>query len=190
MFTGGFENPVPRMMGQFGQSDIDTLAVPTISPCSITGNTAANLPATTACIGSSAFFDPLKSTWPEMIGTARINNPWGHMQVGVVLRNDTLNDGQYLDLTHIGYGGTISGDVHPFSGAPGPLGKDDLGFGTAAGTELGGQVANGAGVNTNFGRTLNVPGLGFVNPLSARPPPTAWNPRRSWAGQRDQRESL
>ena len=67
-----------------------------------------------------------------MIGTARINNPWGHMQVGAVLRNAQLNDGQYLDRSFIGYGGTISGDVHPFSGTPGPLGKDDLGFGTSS----------------------------------------------------------
>ena len=167
VLTGGFENPVPRSNGQFGQIDIDTLAVPTVAPCSVTGNTAANLPATTACIGSTAFFNALQSSWPEMIGTARINNPWGHMQVGVVVRTDRLNDGQYLDSTHVGYGGTISGDVHPFSGTPGPLGKDDLGFGMTAGVELAGQVGNGIGVNTNFGRNLNVPGFGFVNPLTS-----------------------
>jgi len=47
------------------------------------------------------------------------------------------------------------------------LGKDDLGFGFGAGTEPGGQFANGPGVVTNFGAPINVPGLGFVNPLSA-----------------------
>jgi hypothetical protein len=186
VLTGGFENPVPRSNGQFGQIDIDTLAVPTVAPCSVAGNTTAALPATTACIGSTAFFNALKSSYPELIGTARINNPWGHVQVGVVVRNDTLNDGQYLDSTHIGYGGAISGDVHPFSGAPGPLGKDDLGFGVGAGTEIGGQFSNGIGVNTNFGRSLFVPGLGFVNPLSAgggaagitgAQTTTAWNSR-------------
>jgi hypothetical protein len=108
----------------------------------------------------------LKSSWPEMIGTARINNPWGHLQIGAVVRTDQLNDGQYLDRTYLGYGGTISGDVHPFSGAPGALGKDDLGFGTTGGVQLGGQVPNGAGLNTNYGGPLNVPGLGLVNPLA------------------------
>src|SRR5262249_9923235 len=44
VLTGGFENPVPRMNGQFGQADIDSLVAATIAPCSITGNTAANLP--------------------------------------------------------------------------------------------------------------------------------------------------
>jgi hypothetical protein len=167
VLTGGFENPVPRLLSQFGQADIDTQVTATIAPCSIAGNTLAALPVTTACIPSSAFFDLVKSSWPEMIGTARINNPWGHLQVGVVVRTDQLNDGQYFDSTHVGYGGTISGDVHPFSGTPGPLGKDDLGFGTSAGVEVGGQFANGVGVNTNYGSPINVPGLGVVNPLSA-----------------------
>src|SRR5215813_12440369 len=50
VLTGGFENPVPRLMGPFGQFDIDSQVTGTIAPCSVTGNTAANLPATTACI--------------------------------------------------------------------------------------------------------------------------------------------
>ena len=166
VFTGGFENPVPRMWTQFGKVDVDTACGAEPSrPCSVTGNTAAGMPATTACVASTAFFNPLKSSWPELIGTARINQPWGHLRIGVFVRNDKLNDGQYLDQRFVGYGGTISGDVHPFSGAPGPLGKDDLGFGFGAGTEPGGQIANGPGVVTNFGRNLNVPGFGFVNPL-------------------------
>jgi hypothetical protein len=171
VFTAGFENPVPMMQTQFGQVDIDTLSVPTIAPCSVTGNTVANLPATTACVPSTAFFNALKSSWPELIGTARINQPWGHVQIGGVVRNDQLNDGQFLDQSFVGYGGAISGDVHPFSGTPGALGKDDLGFGLGVGTEIGGQFANGIAVNTNFGRNLNVPGFGFVNPLQN----TQWN---------------
>jgi hypothetical protein len=166
VFTAGFENPVPRLNGTFGQVDIDSQVTGTIAPCSVTGNTAANLPATTACIPSSVFTDALKSSWPELIGTARINQPWGHVQVGVMVRNDQLNDGQYLDQSFVGYGGTISGDVHPFSGTPGPLGKDDLGFGIGVGTEVGGQFANGTGLVSTFGRTINVPGFGIVNPLT------------------------
>src|SRR6266446_9561076 len=178
VFTAGFENPVPRMNGQFGQIDIDTLVAATIAPCSVTGNTAANLPATTACVPSAAFFNPLKSSYPELIGTARINQPWGHVQIGAVVRTDQLNDGQYLDRTYVGYGGTISGDVHPFSGTPGALGKDDLGFGIGLGTEPGGQFANGPGIVTDFGRNLNVPGFGFVNPLTNAQWNTAGSPTR------------
>jgi hypothetical protein len=175
VFTAGVENPVPRLNGPFGQADIDTNQIPTIAACSVTGNTAANLPATTSCLGSAAFFSPLQATWPEAIATARINQPWGHLQTGFVVRTDYLNDGQRLERKYVGYGGTLSFDTHPFSGDPGPLGKDDLGGGICAGTEMGGQCANGAGLVTNFGAPIFVPGVGLVNPLTN----AAWNARDS-----------
>jgi len=178
VFTAGFENPSPRMQSVNGQADLDTQASSALTACSATGNTVANLPATTACLANTSFFNPLKSSYPELIGTARINQPWGHLQVGVMVRNDQLNDGQFLDQSFVGYGGTISGDVHPFTGTPGPLGKDDLGFGFGAGTETAGQLANGAGVVTTFGRNLNVPGFGFVNPLTSAQWNTAGSPTR------------
>ncbi len=119
---------------------------------------------------------------PEFAATARINQPWGHLQIGGVFRNQVLNDGQYYYSSILGYAGTISGDVHPFAGAPGPLGKDDLGFGFAAGSNSGNQVGNGVGTVTNFGGTINVPGVGFVNPLAqtagtAPGSTAAWNAR-------------
>ncbi len=171
VFTVGGENPVPRMQTTFGQTDIDSEAIPNIAACSVTNNTAANLPATTACLGSAGFFSPLQAVMPEWIATARINQPWGHLQVGGVIRNDRLNDGQYLTRSYVGYGGTISGDAHPFSGVPGPLGKDDIGFGVCLGNGIGNQCANGSGFVTNFGAPLNVPGVGSVNPLTN----TNWN---------------
>jgi hypothetical protein len=178
VFTAGFENPSPRMQSVNGQADLDTQASSALTACSATGNTVANLPATTACLANTSFFNPLKSSYPELIGTARINQPWGHLQVGVMVRNDQLNDGQFLDQSFVGYGGTISGDVHPFTGTPGALGKDDLGFGFGAGTETAGQLANGAGIVTTFGRNLNVPGFGFVNPLTSAQWNTAGSPTR------------
>jgi hypothetical protein len=173
---------VPRLNGPFGQIDIDSNQIPQATACSVTGNTAAATPVTTACLGSGSFFSPLTRSWPELIGTARINQPWGHIQIGGVVRNTELNDGQYMDRNTVGYGGQISGDAHPFSGNPGPLGKDDLGFGLAAGTAIGGQIANGMGVVTNFGAPIFVPGVGLVNPLqqSAGTAPgstAAWNAR-------------
>jgi DcaP outer membrane protein/Porin subfamily len=182
VFVGGVEQNVPRLNGPFAQVDIDTNQIPNTAACSVTGNTAANLPATTACLGSNAFFSPLSARWPEANATARINQPWGHVQIGATVRTDTLNDGQFLDRTYVGYGGTISGDAHPFSGNPGPLGKDDLGFRFTSGTEIGGQESNGMGVVTNFGGIINVPGVGFVNPLAqtagtAPGSTAAWNAR-------------
>jgi DcaP outer membrane protein len=97
-----------------------------------------------------------------------------------------LNDGQYLNQRFLGGTGTLSGDVHPFSGNPGPLGRDDLGFGAAGGNDTGGQIANGHGVATNFGAPIFVTGLGWVNPLNAATPTglaplltTAWNAHSS-----------
>jgi hypothetical protein len=173
VFTAGIENPVPRLNGPFGQVDMDTNQIPNIAACSVTGNTLANTPATTACLGSSAFFSPLKNSWPEAIATARINQPWGHLQIGGVVRTDALNDGQGLDRTFVGYGGSISFDAHPFSGNPGPLGKDDFGGGVCVGTDMGGQCANSTSVVTNFGAPIFVPGVGLVNPLTN----AAWNAR-------------
>jgi DcaP outer membrane protein/Porin subfamily len=167
VLTGGIENPSPRFTNAFGQFDLDSQITGTITTCSATTNFGTLLPVTTACVPSGVFTDALKSSWPEAIATARINNPWGHLQIGAVIRNTQINDGQYLDQSFVGYGGTISGDVHPFSGAPGALGKDDLGFGATSGSGLGGQVANGAGPVTNFGGTFNVPGVGLVNPVGA-----------------------
>ena len=100
------------------------------------------------------------------------------MQIGGVVRTDYLNDAQGLLRKYVGYGGNFTFDAHPFSGNPGPLGKDDLGGGVALGTEMGGQIANGMGLVTNFGAPIFVPGVGFVNPLSG-PFAAAWNARDS-----------
>ena len=83
-----------------------------------------------------------------------------------------------MDRKYAGFAGTISGDARPFSGTPGPLGKDDLGYKFMAGVESAGQIANGVGIVTNFGAPINVPGVGLVNPLSG-PFSAAWNARDS-----------
>src|SRR6516162_8303224 len=176
VFIVGAENPVPRLQGPFGQVDIDTNQIPNIAACSVTGSggtLSALTPASNACLGSNAFFGPLRATMPEWIATARVNTPSGHFQVGAVVRNDKLDDGQYLNRNFVGYGGTISGDVHPFSGNPGPLGKDDLGYMVCAGVDMANQCANGTGVVTNFGAPIfiNTSGVGLVNPLTS----AAWN---------------
>jgi hypothetical protein len=166
VFTVGGEQPDSTISTVFGKNDIDTNNVPNISACSATGNTVPNLPVTTQCGSSFAFFSAQQATMPEWAATARVNQPWGHLQIGGVLRNQVLNDGQYYFSNILGYMGTISGDAHPFSGNPGPLGKDDLGFEFMGGSNPGNQVENGAGTATNFGAPINVPGIGVVNPLA------------------------
>jgi hypothetical protein len=170
VFNAGMEQPDATISTPFGKNDIDSNAIPGIAACSptgIAGNVPSNTPSTNACLSSFSTFDTLQATMPEFVATARTNQPWGHFTIGGVLRQQVMNDGQYLFRQYLGGAGTISGDVHPFSGNPGPLGKDDLGGGFAAGANSGNQVENGAGVVTNFGGIINVPGVGFVNPLAA-----------------------
>jgi hypothetical protein len=194
VWTAGMEQPDATIDTIFGKNDIDSNAIPGIAACSATGNTlntatsvgtlggTVQTPVTTACLSSFAFFDTLQATMPEYVATARINQPWGHIQLGGVLRDQVMNDGQYFKSNILGYMGTLGGDAHPFSGNPGTLGKDDLGFQFAAGSNPGNQVANGAGVVTNFGAPIFVPGVGLVNPLgqtagTAPGSTAAWNAR-------------
>jgi Porin subfamily/DcaP outer membrane protein len=168
VYNIGLEQPDATISTIFGKNDIDTNTVPNTGICSATGNGITSaLPVYTACASSFAFFDPLQATMPEWVATARVNQPWGHLTIGGVLREQTLNDGQYLFQQFLGAAGTISGDVHPFSGNPGNLGKDDVGFEFVAGPNAGNQVENGGGVASNFGQTLFVPGVGLVNPVAA-----------------------
>ena len=182
VWTAGLEQPDATISTIFGKNDIDTQSITGVTPCSVTLNTTTATPVTTACTRSFSFFDTLQATMPEYAATARINQPWGHLQLGGVLRNQFMNDGQYFTSNILGYAGAIGGDAHPFSGNPGTLGKDDLGFQFAAGSNSGNQVANGAGVVTNFGAPINVPGVGLVNPLAqtagtAPGSTAAWNAR-------------
>src|SRR6516164_3618279 len=145
VFTVGGEQPDSTINTIFGKNDIDSNQIPGIAACSATLNNTPATPANTACLSSFAFFSAQQATMPEWAATARVNQPWGHLQIGGVLRNQVLNDGQYYFSNILGYAGTISGDTHPFSGNPGPLGKDDLGFEFIAGSNPGNQVENGAG---------------------------------------------
>src|SRR6516162_4856565 len=170
VFNIGGEQPDATISTPFGKNDVDSNAIPGVAACSptgIAGNVPSNTPSTNACLSSFSTFNTLQAVAPEVVATARTNQPWGHITIGGVLRNQVMNDGQYLYRNYLGGAGSIGGDVHPFSGAPGPFGKDDLGFQMAAGPNSGNQVANGAGVATNFGGIINVPGVGFVNPLAA-----------------------
>ena len=92
VYNVGVESPVPALNGPFGQVEISTEQIPNSATCSVTGiagvaggGLTALTPATNACLGSSAFFSPLKQGWPEAIATARINQPWGHCGGGVLI---------------------------------------------------------------------------------------------------------
>jgi len=158
------ENPDADFSGPFGGFQTDTNGVPTASNCAaftqsaltaatLTGGVLATTNAATnisnLCAGSAAFFNAAQNLAPDFVSRWRIEQPWGHLQIGTVVRDITLNDGEYLNRSWIGYGGSISGNFFTW-------GKDNLTWGFVVGEGIGNMIASmGSGaVATNFGGTL------------------------------------
>ena len=150
------ENPNGDFSGPFGQFGTDTNQIPTIASCTAltqtaltttTTNAATNI--TNACLGNPAFFNASQNLAPDFVLRWRIEQPWGHLQAGGVVRDLTLNDGEFLSRSWIGYGGALSGNFFTW-------GKDNLTWGAVAGEGIG-QMINSMGtgaVATNFGGAL------------------------------------
>jgi hypothetical protein len=158
------ENPDADFAGPFGAFQTDTNGVPSANNCSAltqsalttatlsgavltTTNAATNI--SNLCTGGTAFFNAAQNLAPDFVTRWRIEQPWGHLQVGTVVRDITLNDGEYLNKSWIGYGGSISGNFFTW-------GKDNLTWGFVAGEGIGNMISsmgNGA-VATNFGGAL------------------------------------
>jgi len=150
------ENPNGDFSGPFGQFGTDTNQIPTIASCAAltqtalttaTTNAATNI--TNACLGNPAFFNASQNIAPDFVARWRIEQPWGHLQIGAAVRDLTLNDGEYLSKSWIGYGGALSGNFFTW-------GKDNLTWGFAAGEGIGQMISSmGTGaVATNFGGAL------------------------------------
>jgi Porin subfamily len=91
--------------------------------------------------GQNYAIDPNKTTIPDINLVLRNNQPWGHVQLGLVGQRLNLNDGAFLNQAFFGYGGGISGSVKPnWFGFP----KDNFGFDFYMGPSLG-HYANPSG---------------------------------------------
>jgi outer membrane DcaP-like protein len=158
------ENPSADFSGPFGAYATDTNGIPTAANCAAltqaaltsatltgttltTANAATNI--TNLCSGNSAFFNAAQNLAPDFIARWRIEQPWGHLQAGAIVRDLTLNDGEYLSRSWLGYGGALSGNFFTW-------GKDNLTWGVAAGDGIGQMISSmGTGaVATNFGGAL------------------------------------
>jgi hypothetical protein len=159
------ENPDSDFTGPFGAFQTDTNGIPTASNCAAltqsalttatftppatltTANAATNI--SNLCSGSAAFFNAGQNLAPDFVVKWRIEQPWGHLQIGTVVRDITLNDGEFLSRSWIGYGGAISGNFFTW-------GKDNLTWGFAAGEGIGNYISNmnAGAVATNFGGAL------------------------------------
>src|SRR5947207_9217051 len=156
------ENPATNYAGPFGTFFTDTNQIPNMASCSalttpaitttptgtavIGGTTVANN-ITNACLGNAAFFNPAQDLAPNFVARWRIEQPWGHIQVGAQTILYTLNDGMFLNKQYLGYGGAISGNFFTW-------GKDNLTWSIGGGDGLGDGISNNIGVATNFGGRL------------------------------------
>jgi hypothetical protein len=143
------ENPNPNFAGPFGTFFTDTNQIPNSAACAaLTTSTATNTTnITNSCLGNAAFFNASQDIAPTLVIRWRIEQPWGHIQAGMSGVAYSLNDGEFLNKTYIGYGGSLSGNFFTW-------GKDNLTWGLAGGDGLGDQLANNVGVATNFGGAL------------------------------------
>jgi len=142
------EQPNGLIAGPFGTYYLDTNAIPTAASCAAVITPAATTTnITNACLGNAAFFDPSQQLLPTFVARWRIDQPWGHLQVGATTVGYYLNDGRGLNQSYLGYGGAISGHVFTW-------GKDNMGGGFVGGNGIGDQIANGVGLATNFGAAL------------------------------------
>jgi Porin subfamily len=150
------EQPNADFSGPFGQFGTDTNQIPTSASCAAltqtalttaTTNAATNI--TNACLGNAAFFNAAQNIAPDFVARWRIEQPWGHLQAGTVVRDLALNDGEYVNKSWIGYGGSLSGNFFTW-------GKDNLTWGFVAGEGIGQMISSmGTGaVATNFGGAL------------------------------------
>ncbi|HEY1410503.1 MAG TPA: DcaP family trimeric outer membrane transporter, partial [Rhodopila sp.] len=155
------EQPNPLVAGPFGTYYEDTNQIPTISSCNpitaITAGVVTGTNITNACLGNAAFFNISQQLAPTFVQRWRIDQPWGHIQIGTTESLYTLNDGSFLNnRQYIGYGAGFSGNTFP-----GWFGwsKDNITYGLSAGNGIGDQIANNSGLATNFGGNLNAQGI-------------------------------
>ena len=91
--------------------------------------------------------NPLQDLIPDFVLRGRLEQPWGHLQLGLATIANMLNDGMFLNRTFLGYGGAVSGNFFTW-------GKDNLTWGAAAGDGIGDMIANNFSIATNFGAAL------------------------------------
>jgi DcaP outer membrane protein len=140
-----------------GQSGPVAPLVPTASFCNGVPCTGSGITATTVQA------NPAQTRAPGLTAATYWSQPWGHMDFAAKLMPMFVNDGHYLSQNFLGYGGHISGDVHP-----GWFGwnKDDFLFSAIIGEGIGPYTSGG--LSTAFSLASNF----SVNTSCATPTPT------------------
>jgi hypothetical protein len=109
----------------------------------MTGQAGTSTSATTLA-------NPTSAKAPNLTFASYWAQPWGHVDAAGLLRFYWIEDGTHIDQQFVGYGGHISGDVHPQWWG---YNKDDFLFSFVAG-DANGQYASG-GLATFFPLATN-----------------------------------
>jgi hypothetical protein len=94
----------------------------------------------TTSVGGGALANPAAAKAPTLTGAVYFAQPWGHVDAAGALRFYWVEDGRFISKQFTGYGGHISGDVHP--GWWG-YNKDDFLWSMVIGNGLGNYASGG-----------------------------------------------
>ncbi len=93
------------------------------------------------CTGAGgAQANPTTTKAPSLTFASYWAQPWGHVDFAGVLRFQTFHDGGYINQTYSGFGGHVSGDVHPDWWG---YNKDDFLFSFIYGNAIGDYASGG-----------------------------------------------
>jgi hypothetical protein len=92
-----------------------------------------------------------RSIAPNLTFASYWTQPWGHLDFAGLIRPLDVNDGRFISRQFLGYGGHVSGDLHPYWFG---WQKDDILFSFVAGEAIGnyssGTWNNAVPLATNF----------------------------------------
>ncbi len=142
-FSVSAENPWTTVITPGGVQASDSGSVRATGSCTTPAGTAigpiCNGQPCTGAGGAQA--NPAVAKAPNLTFASYWSQPWGHMDFAGILRFYQLQDGGFMDRQYIGYGGHISGDVHPnWFGYT----KDDILFSFIVGNAIGSYASGGS----------------------------------------------
>jgi DcaP outer membrane protein len=161
-FSVSAEQPITGIIVPAGTISNDQVLA--ASPFGATSVTAPLVPATSFCngvpctgsgitAGTTTQANPAQTRAPTLTAASYWSQPWGHVDFAAMLMPLFVNDGRFVSQNFLGYGGHISGDVHP--GWWG-YNKDDLLFSAVIGEGTGPYTSGGSATAFSLASNFSV----------------------------------
>ena len=161
-FSMSAEQPITGIIVPSGTISNDELLSNTangqsgpVAPLVPAGSFCNGVPCTGTGIvnGTTVQANPAQTRAPTLTAATYWSQPWGHIDFAAELMPLFVNDGRFVSQNFLGYGGHISGDVHP-----GWFGwqKDDFLFSTVVGEALGTNTSGGSATGFSLASNFSV----------------------------------